>query len=45
MTDKAVMIPIKSFASAKIRLSTVLDSNARADLAKELATSVVSVCS
>ena len=45
MTAKAVMIPIKSFASAKIRLSTVLDSNARADLAKELATSVVSACS
>ncbi len=44
MTDKAVMIPIKSFASAKIRLSTVLDSNARANLAKELATSVVSAC-
>ena len=44
MTDKAVMIPIKGFASAKIRLSTVLDSNARANLAKELATSVVTAC-
>ena len=44
MTDKAVLIPIKDFESAKVRLSTVLDSNARADLAKELATLVVSAC-
>ena len=44
MTDKAVLIPIKDFESAKVRLSTVLDSNARLDLAKELATSVVSAC-
>ena len=44
MSNKAVLIPIKDFESAKVRLSTVLDSNARADLAKELATSVVSAC-
>lgn len=44
MSNKAVLIPIKDFESAKVRLSTVLDPNARADLAKELATSVVSAC-
>ena len=44
MSNKAVLIPIKDFESAKVRLSTVLDSNARADLAKELATLVVSAC-
>ncbi len=44
MTNEAVLIPIKGFESAKIRLSAVLDSDARADLAKELASSVVSAC-
>ncbi len=44
MTDKAVLIPIKDFESAKVRLSTVLGSNDRADLAKDLATSVISAC-
>ena len=44
MYKRQVLIPIKDFESAKVRLSTVLDSNARADLAKELATLVVSAC-
>ena len=44
MNNRAVLIPIKDFESAKVRLSKVLDSDARADLAKELATSVVTAC-
>ena len=44
MNHKAILIPIKNFNSAKVRLSTVLDAAARVDLAKGLATSVVNAC-
>ncbi|GIS39141.1 MAG: hypothetical protein Ct9H90mP11_04610 [Acidimicrobiales bacterium] len=44
MSNKAVLIPIKDFESAKVRLSTVLVSQCSADLAKELAILVVSAC-
>lgn len=38
-----VLIPVKAFGNAKGRLSEALDVDARADLAKEMATHVVSV--
>src|SRR5688572_21697937 len=36
-----VLLPIKAFGEAKLRLSPVLDARGRADLAHELATRVV----
>ncbi|HJM96884.1 MAG TPA: 2-phospho-L-lactate guanylyltransferase [Acidimicrobiales bacterium] len=45
MNNSAALIPIKGFDSAKERLSTVLQSSRRAELAKRLATGVIKACS
>lgn len=44
MNHKAILIPIKNFNSAKVRLSSVLDAAARENLARDLATAVVNSC-
>lgn len=41
--DIAILIPVKSFRFAKSRLSGILPDDARGDLARELATSVLSM--
>ena len=41
MNKRAILIPIKDFDSAKLRLSEVLDAAGRAKLAKELARGVI----
>ena len=45
MNKRAILIPIKDFDSAKLRLSEVLDTAGRAKLAKELARGVIEACS
>ncbi len=39
--DVAVLVPVKSFAAAKVRLSPALDGAARAELARTMATGVL----
>ncbi len=41
MTAGAVIVPVKSFRAAKLRLSAVLDTHAREALARELASRVI----
>ncbi len=45
MNNFATLIPVKAFDSAKERLSTVLESSGRAELARTLATGVIEACS
>ncbi|HVN51240.1 MAG TPA: 2-phospho-L-lactate guanylyltransferase [Acidimicrobiales bacterium] len=39
----AVLVPVKAFAEAKLRLAPALDEHARSDLARSMATTVVQV--
>jgi 2-phospho-L-lactate/phosphoenolpyruvate guanylyltransferase len=41
VTVRAVLVPVKSFRAAKLRLATVLDTHAREALARELASRVI----
>jgi 2-phospho-L-lactate guanylyltransferase len=41
----AVLVPVKAFADAKLRLADALDQEARAELARSMATTVVRVAS
>ena len=41
MTRAAVLVPVKAFAAAKVRLAPALDAGARAALARSMATRVV----
>jgi 2-phospho-L-lactate guanylyltransferase len=41
-TARAVLVPVKSFRAAKLRLATVLDTHAREAFARELASRVIS---
>jgi 2-phospho-L-lactate guanylyltransferase len=45
MDNYAALIPVKGFDSAKERLSSVLESSNRSDLAKRLASGVIKSCS
>ena len=45
MDNYAALIPVKGFDSAKERLSLVLESSNRSDLAKRLASGVIKSCS
>ena len=40
-TARAVLVPVKSFRAAKLRLASVLDTHARETLARELASRVI----
>jgi 2-phospho-L-lactate guanylyltransferase len=41
LTVRAVLVPVKSFRAAKLRLATVLDASEREALARELASRVI----
>lgn len=45
ISPTAVLLPVKSFTQAKLRLASALDHHARADLARSMATHVVAAAS